>query len=196
VPKGACELPKWLAAFDDGIVAVGKDNLIYALSNPTGRVRWKVKLPADPSTSPAVQGNEILVGGRDQRVYRLAARDGKIKSSIPVTGVPVGRPLVAGDVAFFILNGTGATRGAVTALSRKGVLWSAVLTKEQSSEQPYAWNGTVVVADCAGTITALGKDTGKSEWTVHLDGCIRSIGGDSTSLYAGAQQGTVFAIQP
>ncbi len=195
LPKGPCEMPKWLATADDSIVAVGKDNLIYALSNRTSRVRWKVKLPADPSTSPAVQGNEILVGGSDHRVYRLAVRDGTIKSSFPVNGVPVGRPLVAGDVVFFILDGDDANHGAVTALGRNGALWSAELHRKQSSERPYAWNGTVVVGDCGGTITALRADTGTPAWSVKLEGCIRSIGGDKTSLYVGAQEGTVFAIQ-
>lgn len=196
LPTGPCEIPKWLAAANDSIVAVGKDNLIYALSNRTARVRWKVKLPADPSTSPAVQGNEILVGASDHRVYRLAARDGTIKSSSPVNGVPVGRPLVAGDLVFFILDGDDAKHGAVTALGRNGALWSAELHKEQSSEQPYAWNGTVIVGDCSGTITALRADTGTPAWSAKLEGCIRSIGGDKKSLYVGVQEGTVFAIQP
>jgi outer membrane protein assembly factor BamB len=195
-PEGPCNLPKWLATAGDSIIAVGKDNLIYALSNRSARVRWKVKLPADPSTSPAVQGNEILVGASDQRVYRLAARDGTIKSSFPVNGVPVGRPLVVGDVAFFILDSDDGKHGAVTALGRNGILWSTTLQQAQSSEQPYEWNGTVLIGDCGGTITAIRANTGAPAWSVGLKGCIRSIGGDNSSLYVGAQEGTVFAIQP
>ena len=193
-PKGECELPKWLGATGDSVVAVGKDNLIYTLSNRTGRIRWKVKLPGDPSTSPAIRGDEILIGGRDKRVYTLTVRDGKVKSSLPVNGVPIGRALIVADVAVFILDGAKPNHGSVAALGRNGILWSAELAREQSSEQPYAWNGAVVVGDCGGTITALTLDTGKSAWSTSLDGCIRSIGGDKTSLYIGAQQGTVFRL--
>ena len=195
LPKGACELPKWLATTNDSVVAVGKDNFVYALSNRTGRILWKIKLPADPSTSPAVEGSEVLVGARDKHIYRLSARDGKIKSSFAVNGIPVGRPLVVGDVTFFILD-SDANRGMVTAFTRSGALWSAELQKQQSSEHPYAWNGKIVIGDCSGTVTALDEDTGKFAWAVQLAGCIRSVGGDKTSLYVGAQEGTVFAMRP
>jgi outer membrane protein assembly factor BamB len=180
----------------DRVVGVGKDNLIYALSNRKARVLWKVRLPADPSTSPAVQGNQILVGARDRRVYRLAVRDGTIKSSFPVDGIPVGRPLVAGKLAFFILDSDEGKHGLVTALGLEGAVWSATLQSAQSSEQPFEWNGTVVVGDCGGTMTALQTETGATAWSLKLEGCIRAIGGDSRSLYAGVQEGTVFALQP
>ena len=194
-PERPCEIPKWLAIAGDSIYAVGRDDLVYSLSSKTGRVNWKVGLPAPPSTSPVVLREEVLVGSRDQQIYRLARRDGEIKASLPVKGVPAGRPLVAGDRVFIIIDDPEVDHHAVVALDQRGLLWSSELSSEQTSERPYLWNGMAIVGDCTGKVTAIRPDSGKIAWRLELQGCIRSIGGDDTSLFVGVEQGTVFALR-
>ena len=70
-PNKECDPP--MAPVTDGnrLFIVGQDGVIYSLDASSGRVSWKLKLPAAPSTGLALRDKTIYVGTNDQRLYRL-----------------------------------------------------------------------------------------------------------------------------
>ncbi|MBI2212152.1 MAG: PQQ-binding-like beta-propeller repeat protein [Acidobacteria bacterium] len=189
-----CELPKWIVASGRQLFTVGRDNAVYSISQ-SGKIRWRHELPAPASTPPVIFGHDILVGSDDQRLYRLSGRKGVLSVYSELTGVPIGRPLVIGDTVYLFLSRADGS-GAIAAVRAGKPLWIVPLSSKPSSEQPYVRNTTVLAGMCDGTLIAVHATDGEPAWTLSLDGCIRSIGGDGVALFVGAEQGTVYALEP
>ena len=66
-------MPKAPVTFENSLLIAGLDRVIYSLDSSSGRINWKRKLPAAPSTALGLKDNHIYVGTDDQRIYRLNA---------------------------------------------------------------------------------------------------------------------------
>src|SRR5688572_22009183 len=68
-----CDPPKAPVADNNRLYIAGLDGIIYSLDASSGRVVWKRKLAAAPSTGLALSDKTIYVGTTDQHIYRLNA---------------------------------------------------------------------------------------------------------------------------
>jgi outer membrane protein assembly factor BamB len=192
-----CHLPRAPVIYKDRLVISGLDGVIYSLDALSGRVSWKRKLAAAPSTALYLRDNNIYVGTDDQRVYRLNAQTGAVISQLSLEAKPVGRLAFADDSLFMLLENVSERVGYLVSVDSKltTVRWKQKSSPEWASERPHLWKKSVVVGNCRGGIAAFRAADGEPEWNLILKGCIRSIGSSGNMLFAGVQEGTVYAYE-
>ena len=192
-----CNYPKSPVADASHLYAVGLDGLIYSFDAASGRVVWKRKLPTAPSTSLALQDHFLIVGASDNHVYRLKSESGETDAETTVEAKPVGRPMIAGTSVFFLLENRADRTGQVVSLSPdlKTVRWTNKSSPEWASERPYVSRGLVIAGNCRGELAAFGASDGAPQWSLTVKGCIRSVGDSGDLLFAGVQEGTVYAFR-
>jgi eukaryotic-like serine/threonine-protein kinase len=192
-----CDPPK--APVTDGkhLFIVGQDGVIYSLNASSGRVSWKLKLPATPSTALALKDRTIFVGTNDQRLYRLNAETGSVISELATEAKPVGRLAFASDSLFLFLQSTSDRAGYIVSVDSKltGVRWKQRSSLDWASERPHLWKESVVAGNCRGGLAAFRATDGEPQWNLSLKGCIRSIGSSGDMLFAGVQEGTIYAYE-
>lgn len=103
----------------------GQDGVIYSLDASSGRLNWKRKLAATPSTGLAFKDKTIYVGTHDQRIRRPDAEIGTVISELAVEAKPVGRLAFAKDSLFMFLENTSERVGYIISVDSKlsGVRW-------------------------------------------------------------------------
>ena len=192
-----CDLPK--APVTDGhrLFIAGLDGVIYSLDATTGRVGWKRKLPAAPSTGLALKDLSIYVGTSDQRIYRLNAETGAVISELATEAKPVGRLVFANDSMWLFLQNASERVGYLISIDSKltAVRWKQRSSPDWASERPHLWKDLVVAGNCRGEVTAFHATDGAPQWNLSLKGCIRSIGSDDNMLFVGVQEGTIYAYE-
>ena len=106
-------MPKSPVTDGNRLFIVGLDGVIYSLNVLSGRVNWKLKLPATPSTGLALRDKTIYVGTNDQRLYRLNAETGAVVSELATEAKPVGRLAFANDSLFLFLQNASERAGYI-----------------------------------------------------------------------------------
>ena len=191
-----CDMPK--APVTDGkrLFIVGQDGVIYSLDASTGRVGWKRKLPAAPSTSLALRDKTIYVGTTDQRLYRLNAETGAVISELATEAKPAGRLAFSNDSLLLSLQNASERVGYVISVDSKltNVRWKQRSSPDWASD-PHSWKDLVLAGNCRGEMTAFRASDGERQWSLSLKGCIRSIGSSDNILFAGVQEGTIYAYE-
>jgi outer membrane protein assembly factor BamB len=175
----------------------GLDGVIYSLEASSGRVSWKRKLPAAPSTALALRDKTIYVGTSDQRIYRLNAETGTVLSELATEAKPVGRLAFADDSLFMFWQNASERVGYIISVDSKltGVRWKQRSSPDWASERPHLWKESVVAGNCRGGMAAFRAKDGEPLWNLSLKGCIRSIGSSGNMLFAGVQEGTIYAYE-
>ena len=193
-----CELPIWADSDGERLFVVASDGAVVALRASDGAVLWKRPLGARATTSPTVSQGVLHIGAADNRIYSLKAATGRVLHSVSVGGQPVGRPALAPEGLFFLIEKQTRPKGLLVALDRAGrhVKWSREHARAFASEQPHVWHDVVVVGDCAGAVEAFSLVDGTPRWQTDVTGCIRSIGSSDELLFFGAQEGMVYAVRP
>ncbi len=189
--------PKAPVTDGNRLFIAGLDGVIYSLDALSGRVTWKRKLPAAPSTGLAINDKTIYVGTDDQRIYRLNAETGVVISELAVEAKPVGRVAFANDSLFLFLEDASERVGYIVSLDSKlaGVRWKQRSSPDWASERPHLWKEFLVAGNCRGELAAFRASDGAPQWNLNLKGCIRSIGSSGSMLFAGVQEGTIYAFQ-
>lgn len=192
-----CDLPKSPVTDGNRLFIAGLDGVIYSLDASSGRVSWKRKLPATPSTSLALKDKTIYVGTNDQRIYRLNTETGALISELAVEAKPVGRLAFANDSLFVFLENASERVGYIISVDSKlaGVRWKQRSSPAWASERPHLWKEFVVAGNCRGDMAAFRAMDGAPQWNLSLKGCIRSIGSSENMLFAGVQEGTIYAYE-
>jgi outer membrane protein assembly factor BamB len=192
-----CDMPKAPVTNGNRLFISGLDGVIYSLDASSGRVSWKRKLPAAPSTALALRDKTIYVGTNDQRIYRMNAETGTVISELAVESKPVGRLAFANDSLLMFLENVSERAGYIVSVDSKlsGVRWKQKSSPEWASERPYLWNDLVLAGNCRGGIAAFRASDGEPQWNLNLKGCIRSIGSSGNMLFAGVQEGTIYAYE-
>ena len=192
-----CDAIKAPVTDKNRLFIAGLDGVIYALDALSGRVTWKRKLPAAPSTSLALKDKTIYVGTNDQRIYRLNAETGAVISELAVDAKPVGRLAFANDSLFMFLENASERVGYIVSVDSKlaGVRWKQRSSPAWASERPHLWKEFVIAGNCRGGIGAFRATDGEPQWNLSLKGCIRSIGSSGNMLFAGVQEGTIYAYE-
>ncbi|MCA1575370.1 MAG: PQQ-like beta-propeller repeat protein [Acidobacteria bacterium] len=196
-PNKDCDMPKAPVTDKNRLFIVGLDGVIYSLDASSGRVSWKRKLAAAPSTALALRDKTIYVGTNDQRLYRLNAETGTVISELATEAKPVGRLSFASDSLFVFLENASERVGYIISVDSKlaGVRWKERSSPDWASERPHLWKEFVVAGNCRGGMAAFRASDGEQQWNLSLKGCIRSIGSSGNMLFAGVQEGTIYAYE-
>ncbi|HEX6719433.1 MAG TPA: PQQ-binding-like beta-propeller repeat protein [Pyrinomonadaceae bacterium] len=191
-----CDLPKSPVADETHVYIAALDGFIYSLDATSGQIAWKRKLAAEPSTSLALNDKFLFVGSSDNHIYQLKSDSGETKADITVQAKPVGRPMISGDSIFFFLEDRSEHAGYIVSLNRdlKSVSWTQRSFPGWASERPHVARELVIAGNCRGELAAFQVSDGAPEWKVNLKGCIRSVGDSGDSLFAGTQEGTIYAF--
>src|SRR5688572_105327 len=146
----------WAGADDKRLFVIAPDGAVVALRASDGRVLWKRQLGARATTSPLVAKGVLHIGAADNRIYALEAATGRVLRGVPVRGQPVGRPALAREGLFIVLENPTDPKGLLVALDPAGkrVKWYREHARTFQSEQPHVWRDTVVVGDCTGDVYA------------------------------------------
>jgi outer membrane protein assembly factor BamB len=192
-----CDMPKAPVTDGNRLFIVGQDGVIYSLDASSGRVNWKRKLPAAPSTGLALKDKTIYVGTNDQRLYRLNAETGAVISEVATEAKPVGRLVVANDSLLLFLQNAPERVGSIISVDSNltSVRWKQRSSPDWASERPHLWKDLVLAGNCRGEMTAFRASDGERQWSLSLKGCIRSIGSSGNMVFAGVQEGTIYAYQ-
>lgn len=192
-----CILPKSPVADETHVYIGALDGLIYSLDATSGQITWKQKLAAQPSTSLALKDTSLFVGASDNHIYQLKADSGETKAHIAVEAMPVGRPTISGDSVFFFLEDRSQRAGYIVSLGTdlKKTRWTQRSSPEWASERPSVLKGLVIAGNCRGSLMAFSASDGAQKWTLNLKGCIRSVGDSGDTLFAGVQEGTIYALR-
>ncbi len=191
-----CDMPKAPVTDENRLIIAGLDGVIYSLDASSGRVIWKRKLLAAPSTALALSDKTIYVGTNDQRIYRLNAETGEVISELALEAKPVGRLAFANDSFFMFLQNASERVGYIVSVDSKlaGVRWKQRSSPDWASERPHLWKDFVVAGNCRGGLAAFRATDGEPQWNLSLKGCIRSIGSSDNMLFVGVQEGTIYAF--
>lgn len=192
-----CDMPKSPVTDGNRLFIAGLDGVIYSLNASSGRVSWKRKLAASPSTALALGDRTIYVGTNDQRIYRLNAETGTVVSELAVESKPVGRLAFVNDSLLMFLDNASERAGYIISVDSKlaSVRWKQRSSPEWASERPYVWKDLVLAGNCRGGMAAFRAMDGEPQWNLSLNGCIRSIGSSGNMLFAGVQEGTIYAYE-
>jgi eukaryotic-like serine/threonine-protein kinase len=192
-----CDPPQAPVADNNRLYIAGLDGIIYSLNAWSGRVVWKRKLAAAPSTGLALRDKTIYVGTNDQRIYRVNADTGEVISELALEATPVGRLTFANDSLLMFLENRLERVGYIISVDSKltAVRWKQRSTPDWASDRPHLWKESVVAGNCRGELAAFRVTDGAPQWNLSLKGCIRSIGSSGNMLFAGVQEGTIYAYE-
>jgi len=195
-PNKNCDPPKSPVGHDNRLFLTGLDGVVYALDAKTGRVEWKRKFAAPPSTSLALRDKSLYVGTSDNHLYSLSTETGNVLAELAVDATPVGRLSFDGDSMFMFLEDRSERAGYVVGLDPKlaGVRWMQKSSREWASERPHVWKGLILAGNCRGEVASFRASDGAPQWTLQVKGCIRSIGSSGNLLFIGVQEGTIYAF--
>lgn len=179
------------------VYITGLDGIIYSFDALSGRIIWKRKLPAVPSTALVLKDKSLFVGTSDKRIHRVNSQTGETQAEIAVDAQPVGRPALTADALFFFLENSSERVGYIVSVSPDlaKVRWTQKSSPDWASERPHVTRGLVLAGNCRGELAAFRASDGAPQWKVNLKGCIRSIGDSGDTLFAGVQEGTVYALR-
>lgn len=179
----------------NGLVYIGSDTSVYALSAKTGDVVWVSTLGPDwVYSSPAVANGIIYVGSQDEYIHALSARTGVELWSYLTGSLVYSSPAVANGVVYVGSANQFLNVGGVYALDANAgaLLWS--YTAGQVTSSPAVANGVVYVGSNDGNVYALDAGTGALLWSYATGGSVESspavangvvyIGSDDHNVYA------------
>jgi eukaryotic-like serine/threonine-protein kinase len=192
-----CDPVKSPVADASHLYLAGLDGIIYSLDPASGRVTWKRKLSAPPSTALALKDNTLFVGTNDNHLYRLNAETGTPVAELRVETTPLGRLALTSDSLVLFLENRAERSGYILSVNPDltKLRWHQKSSPEWASERPNLWGEIVVAGNCRGEAAAFRATDGAPQWKLNLKGCIRSVGSSENRLFIGVQEGTIYAYE-
>lgn len=202
-PDNGCEIRTSPVTDGATINFVTHNGVIFAL-NTAGQKLWAQSPSSGITTSLFAYKDVLYFGTSDGHVYGLNPADGSSLSNLTIPITAKGRFAWGGkgeddsEYVFASDKKNSHDQGVLLAFDDEfeHVLWSRSAEREWTSEQPHVWKEWIIAGNCSGDVMAYRADNGKLAWSEHVKGCIRSFGHDSSTLYIGVQEGTVYAYQP
>jgi outer membrane protein assembly factor BamB len=192
-----CDAIKSPVADGSHLYLAGLDGIIYSLDAASGRVVWKRKLSATPSTALALKDNALFVGTSDNRIHRLKTDTGTTLAELGVEAKPVGRLTLSADSLLLFLENRSERTGYIISVNPDltKLRWKQKSSPEWASEQPNPWGALIIAGNCRGEAAAFRASDGEPQWKLNLKGCIRSIGSSENKVLVGVQEGTIHAYE-
>ena len=191
-----CDMIKSPVADDRHLYLAGLDGIVYSLEAASGRVVWKRKLPAVPSTGLALKDKTLFVGAGNNRIYRLNAETGTTVAELPVEATPFGRITLTADALLLFLENRSERTGYVVTVNPDltKLRWQQS-SADWRSERPHVWGELVVAGNCRGEAVAFRGSDGAQQWKLNMKGCISTIGSSEKRMFVGVQEGTLYAFE-
>lgn len=202
-PDPQCEIRTTPVTDGRSVYFVTHDGAIFAL-NSSGHTIWTQR-PSSPVTTSLFMYKDVLYfGTNDGNINGLNPANGTSVSGPKISAVPKGRFAwgrrgeVNAEYVFATEKKGGHDQGMLLAFSDEfeHVLWSSSSEREWMSDQPHVWKDWIIAGNCKGDVVAYRVADGKTAWSDHVKGCVRSFGHDDSTLYIGVQEGTVYAYRP
>lgn len=195
--NGDCEAVKAPAVAGDRLFLASVDGTLYALSAATGGVLWQRTLPAAPTTSLAFHDGALYVGAGDEVLRRLDPATGATLAELSLPATPEGKLTFGGGRLYALLDDEAHRKGYVVAVddALRRVAWITPAARSWTSERPHLWKDYVVAGNCRGEVAAFAATDGEERWRTAVTGCVRSFGHAPDMLFAGVQEGTVYAFR-
>lgn len=195
--NAGCEAIKSPAADGSHLYLIGLDGIIYSLDATSGRVVWKRKPSASPSTALALKGDALFVGTSDNHIHRLKTDTGTTVAELTVEATPVGRLTFTPDSLFLFLENRPERSGYIVSVNPDltKLRWKQKSSPEWASEHPNLWGSLIIAGNCRGEAAAFRASDGELQWKLNLKGCIRSIGSSENKVLVGVQEGTIYAYE-
>jgi outer membrane protein assembly factor BamB len=192
-----CDMPKGPVTDKNHLFIAGLDAVVYSLDALSGRVIWKRKLAAAPSTTLALRDNTLYVGTTGNKIYRLDVENGAVVSELDVEAKPVGRFAFTEKSLIMFLQNASERVGYIISVDPelKGLRWKQKSSPDWTSQRPHLLKEYVVAGNCRGEMAAFRAADGEPQWKLNLKGCVTSIGSSGNMLFAGVQEGTVYAYE-
>lgn len=186
------------AQFQNGNAHLG----VYLKATPgnVAELQWRTKTGGAVRSTPAVAGNNVIIGSTDGHVYCLTRSSGEQRWKFNADG-PISSSAACKDgIAYFVSrkNTLYAVRTSTGTLAWK---------KSLGIPLPYEWGfdyyvgspaiegGTLYVGSADGNVYALHLNTGNERWKFTTSSPIRSTPAvDETNIYFGDCSGKVFAL--
>jgi outer membrane protein assembly factor BamB len=203
------------AAVAGGLVYAGTNTsgAVYAFDTKTGTIRWMFQTAGhNVQAGPSVAGGVVYVGGDDQNLYALDAATGaklwSFNGGTPILSAPavVNGVVYLGAGALYALNAsdgrqlwsglaTAAGVSASPAVSGGRVFVGAYTPGVRGTPNFYAFNsagcGAAFCSPLWSTVVGLPPPA-----VGELDGIQSSAAVDQGSVYVGAPDGKVYALDP
>jgi len=203
-PDPGCEIRTSPVTDGQRVFFVTHDGAIFAL-NFSGHKIWSQRPSSPVTTSLFLYKDVLYFGPNDRHIYGIKPADGSPMAKLETPAIPKGRFAWSRqggqDIEYVFARDKdkkdGHDQGVLLVFGDKfkNVLWASPSEWEWMSDQPHLWRDWIIAGNCKGDVTAYRANDGKPAWTDHVKGCIRSFGHDDSTLYIGAQEGTVYAYQ-
>jgi outer membrane protein assembly factor BamB len=91
----------------DGTVCIDSANFMYAPNGATGALVWRVPIPGEVQSSPAVDARgTVYVGANDGKLYALNGTSGVLKWSFDTGAKVESSPTLGADGTLYVGSGT------------------------------------------------------------------------------------------
>jgi outer membrane protein assembly factor BamB len=186
----------------DGTLYVPNDDyFVYAIDRDTGHAVWKLKMPdqtwslpaVDPRTGDLYLGNNELLPFLGKNTYAIT-KDGTAIWSASTPGTNAASPVLTPD-GKVILGGFDGFVHAYAAADGTP-LWSTATRDHVYASPATLADGTVIQPSADGTVYALDPATGDVIWAFDTPEPIRSspaVDGDG-NVYVGGGDGTLYVL--
>lgn len=185
-----------------GTLYVPNDNFfLYAVDRDTGGVRWRMKMPDQTWSLPAVDarsgrvfvGNNNVVAALGKNTFAVDP-DGSTAWASVTLGSIAASPAIAGSKVI-----VGGFDGQVRALDRETgeVRWTHWAQDHVYASPAIAHDGTILQPASDGILYALDPETGAPRWTFDAEEPIRSspaVDGDG-NVYFGGGDGRLYVLR-
>ena len=184
----------------DGRVYVGGDgDAVFALEVGTGALVWKTSLGAPISSSLILSGEDLIVGARDGHLFHLRRLNGEVASRQKLDGAPILDPILSGEAVLVLTSKIGDPKMAERLVRiddpLAGPAWSQTSPAEWWGQHPALWRGFLLLGDIHGEVSARRASDGSEACSFKVDGMVRTIGADESTLYVGTTTGRVHAFE-
>jgi len=178
--------------------------IIQCVEAGSGRQLWKRNPDSVVTTSLFIYKDVLYFGTADHRIYGLDPANGRQLSILNVPQAPTGifmwsyKDEKTND-EYIHGFATGGHNGPSSILTFddefEDVVWSHTSAEPWTSGEPELWKGNLIAGNCQGQIVAYSPSNGKSQWEIHVDGCISNFSHDSSTLYVTVKEGILYAYQ-
>jgi outer membrane protein assembly factor BamB/predicted phosphodiesterase len=160
-------------------------------THPAVRVAWRTLLGGSTKSTPAVWGDQLLVGADDGCLYALGRADGAIRWKVQTGGDVLGAPIVLGERAC-----VGSGDGKLYEVSASGEVTRAFTADGPVYSSPLATAEAIIVATSTGTVQAISRETFAEVWRCEapeyaVEDTLVVAGG---TVYCGAWDTYVYAL--
>ncbi len=182
----------------DRVFFRGIDSFIYTLDARTGGLIWKREIAGNIRTSVSFRKGGVYAGSSSDGIVRLDGETGDLEASLPLESSPYGTLTFAGGTLLFFTGERGLGRALVAAEPGLGrITWmrEAPEGSTWTTYRPHIWDGTAVVGNSKGVITAFRLSDGAELWSFHVTGTLKTIGRSHDTLFIGVLEGSLFAYR-